>query len=59
MRYAILVIPPPPMARYKPAKQKKTETQPQVKAGVPCLVLVILAIGLTMFLLYEVMKNAS
>ena len=47
------------MAKYKAVKAKKTETAPQMRAGVPCLVLLVMAILLTMFLLYEVMKNAS
>lgn len=46
------------MGKYKPARSKK-DTPPQMKAGVPCIVFLILGMILTMVLLYEVMKNAS
>jgi hypothetical protein len=46
------------MGKYKAAKAKSTKT-PQMKAGVPCIVFLVLGMLLTMFLLYEVMKNAS
>ncbi len=60
-RRAILVIPVPKlMAKYKAVKKKSdTPTPPQMRPGVPCLVFLLLGILLTMFLLYEVMKNAS
>jgi hypothetical protein len=47
------------MAKYKAAKAKKTNARPQMKAGVPCLVILVLGLALTMLLMYEVMKNAS
>jgi hypothetical protein len=48
------------MAKYKAVKKKSdTPTPPQMRPGVPCLVFLLLGILLTMFLLYEVMKNAS
>jgi hypothetical protein len=46
------------MGKYKAAKPKST-APPQMKAGVPCIVFLGLGMLLTMFLLYEVMKNAS
>ena len=46
------------MGKYKPAKPK-SDAPPQMKAGVPCIVFLVLGMILTMFLLYEVMKNAS
>jgi hypothetical protein len=46
------------MAKYKAVK-KKSDAPPQMKPGVPCLVFLLLGMVLTMFLLYEVMKNAS
>jgi hypothetical protein len=46
------------MGKYKPARPKST-APPQMKAGVPCIVFLILGMILTMVLLYEVMKNAS
>jgi hypothetical protein len=48
------------MGKYKPAKAKSsTPAPPQMKAGVPCIVLIIVGMILTMVLLYEVMKNAA
>jgi hypothetical protein len=46
------------MGKYKAAKAKAT-APPQMKPGVPCIVFLALGMLLTMFLLYEVMKNAS
>jgi hypothetical protein len=46
------------MAKYKAVK-KKVDAPPQMKPGVPCIVFLLLGMLLTMFLLYEVMKNAS
>jgi hypothetical protein len=45
------------MGKYKAAKPK-SKAPPQMKAGVPCLVLIVLGMLLTMLLLYEVMKSA-
>ncbi len=46
------------MSKYK-AFKPKSNAPPQMKPGVPCLVFLIGGMILTMFLLYEVMKNAS
>jgi hypothetical protein len=46
------------MGKYK-ASKPKTAAAPQMKAGVPCIVFLVLGMILTMVLLYEVMKNAS
>ncbi|MGA2716838.1 MAG: hypothetical protein ABSG41_27430 [Bryobacteraceae bacterium] len=46
------------MGKYKAARPK-SDAPPQMKAGVPCIVFLVLGMILTMFLLYEVMKNAS
>jgi hypothetical protein len=54
---AILVV-QPFMGKYKASKPKST-APPTMKPGVPCLVFLVLGMILTMFLLYEVMKNAS
>ena len=48
------------MGKYKAAKPKSsTPAPPQMKAGLPCIVFLILGMILTMVLLYEVMKNAA
>lgn len=48
------------MGKFKAAKKKSGEpVPPQVRPGAPCLVILLVAIVGTMFLLYEVMKNAS
>ena len=47
------------MGKYKASKPKSTAAAPQMKAGMPCIVFLVLGMFLTMFLLYEVMKNAS
>jgi hypothetical protein len=46
------------MGKYKPAKAK-SDAPPQMKAGLPCIVFLVLGMILVMILLYEVMKNAS
>jgi hypothetical protein len=46
------------MSKYKAVKPKST-APPQMKPGVPCLVILIGGMLFVMFLLYEVMKNAS
>ena len=48
------------MAKFKAVKPKSsTPAAPQMKPGVPCIVIVVVGMILTMFLLYEVMKNAA
>jgi hypothetical protein len=48
------------MGKYKPVKAKSdTPAPPQMKAGLPCIVFLVLGMILVMILLYEVMKNAS
>lgn len=48
------------MGKFKPSKPKSaTAAAPQMKAGMPCIVIVIVVIILVMFLMYEAMKNAS
>jgi hypothetical protein len=48
------------MGKYKPAKPKSgAPAPPQMKAGLPCIVFLVLGMILVMILLYEVMKNAS
>jgi len=45
------------MAKFKPARGKARKTRaPQ--GGVPCVILVVLAMVLVMLFLYYVMKNA-
>ncbi len=46
------------MGKYKAAKPK-TNAPPQMRPGVPCLVFLVLGILMTMFLLYEVIKNGA
>ncbi len=46
------------MGKYKPVKGK-SDAPPQMKAGLPCIVFLVLGMILVMILLYEVMKNAS
>ncbi|MDQ6705411.1 MAG: hypothetical protein M3Z85_05545 [Acidobacteriota bacterium] len=46
------------MSKFKPARPKTAKT-PQVRAGLPCVVLVILTMIFVMGLLFLVMKNAS
>ncbi|MCU1263621.1 MAG: hypothetical protein JWO80_6506 [Bryobacterales bacterium] len=44
------------MAKFKPKRPKPTAT-PQMRNGLPCVVLVILIVVAVMVLLYLVMKN--
>ncbi len=46
------------MGKYKASRPKST-APPQMKAGVPCIVFLVLGMILVMVLMYEVMKNAS
>jgi hypothetical protein len=46
------------MAKFKLAKGK-AKTAPRPQGGLPCVVLVILAMFLVMFILYYAMKNAN
>ena len=46
------------MAKFKPAKAKK-HSAPAPQGAVPCVILVILAIGAVMLLLFLVMKSSS
>jgi hypothetical protein len=46
------------MGKYKASRPKST-APPQMKAGVPCIVFLVLGMILIMILMYEVMKNAS
>jgi hypothetical protein len=47
------------MGKYKAAKPKSTTAPPQMKAGLPCIILIVMGMLLTALLMYEVMKNAS
>lgn len=46
------------MAKIKSARPKKAEA-PRVRGGLPCVILIILAILLVMVFLYLVMSHAS
>jgi CHASE1-domain containing sensor protein len=46
------------MAKYK-AVRKKQDLPPQVRQGVPCLVIIVVVIILTVFVMYFAMKNAG
>ena len=46
------------MAKFKPAKPK-TVVKPQMRAGLPCVVIVILIFVLVLVLLFLVMKYAG
>jgi hypothetical protein len=46
------------MGKFKAVRPKPT-APPQMKAGLPCIVLIVLGMLLTALLMYEVMKNAS
>jgi hypothetical protein len=46
------------MARFKPAKGKAKAASNMPRAGLPCLVIVILAMALTMALMYFVLKSS-
>jgi hypothetical protein len=45
------------MAKYK-AKKKPGEATPQIRPGVPCLVIVVGAILVVMLVMFLVMRNA-
>jgi hypothetical protein len=47
------------MAKYKAARPKKTEASPQMRAGIPCLVLLIGGMILTIILMIVAMRHAS
>jgi hypothetical protein len=47
------------MARFKPARSKAKAGQDMPRAGLPCLVLVILAMILTMTLMYFALKSSG
>jgi hypothetical protein len=47
------------MGKFKAARPKSTDAAPQMKAGLPCIVLIVLGMFLTALLMYEVMKSAS
>jgi hypothetical protein len=46
------------MAKFKPARAKK-KSVPQPQGAIPCVILVILAIGAVMTMLFFVMKSSS
>ena len=46
------------MARYKLAGGKPKASSNMPRAGLPCLIIVILIILLTMFLMYAVLKSS-
>jgi heme/copper-type cytochrome/quinol oxidase subunit 2 len=46
------------MAKYKAVK-KKQDLPPQMRQGVPCLVIVIVVMVLIVFAMYFAMKNAG
>ena len=47
------------MAKYKAVRPKKSDAAPQMRAGVPCLVLLIAGMILTVILMILVMRHAS
>ena len=47
------------MAKYKAAKPKKTDAAPQMRPGLPCLVLLIVAMILVVIVMILAMKHAS
>jgi hypothetical protein len=47
------------MARFKPVKGKAKPTASMPRAGLPCLVLVILIMALTMLLMYFALKSSG
>ncbi len=49
------------MAKFKPARAKSKSDTPSLptRQGIPCLVLLVSGIILTMLLLFWVLKNAS
>jgi heme/copper-type cytochrome/quinol oxidase subunit 2 len=46
------------MAKYK-AVRKKQDLPPQMRQGVPCLIIVVVVIILIVFAMYFAMKNAG
>ena len=46
------------MAKYKAVK-KKQDLPPQMRQGVPCLIIVVVVIILIVFAMYFAMKNAG
>jgi hypothetical protein len=46
------------MARFKPVKSKAKAESNMPRAGLPCLVIVILVMGLTMWLMFAVLKSS-
>jgi hypothetical protein len=46
------------MAKFKAVRPKPTDVPPQMKAGLPCIVLIVVGMFLTAWLMYEVMKSA-
>lgn len=46
------------MARFKPVKPKSKTPDGMPRQGLPCLVLLILAMILTMLLMYAVLKSS-
>jgi hypothetical protein len=51
------VIPSAVMAKFKAARGKSKPAAPS--AGLPCVILVIVAMGLVMLFMYVVMRNAN
>lgn len=47
------------MAKFKPPKGKKGKSASDIKAGLPCLILLVSAFALMMFLFYAVLKSGS
>ena len=47
------------MAKYKAVKKKQQDLPPQMRQGVPCLIIVIVIIILICFAMYFAMKNAG
>lgn len=47
------------MAKYKAVKKKQQDLPPQMRQGVPCLVIIVVVIILTVFVMYFAMKNAG
>jgi hypothetical protein len=46
------------MARFKPVKSKAKAEAGMPRAGLPCLVIVILVMALTMWLMFAVLKSS-
>jgi hypothetical protein len=47
------------MAKYKAARPKKTDAAPQMRPGLPCLVLLILGMILVVVVMIVAMTHAS